>query len=53
MPSAAEECHEGVPRTVREFHIVWRVVTLHCRQLVVLVMTSLSGEKKTVVVVDI
>ena len=23
-----EECRGGVPRTVREFHIVWRVVTL-------------------------
>ena len=21
------ECHGGVPRTIREFHIVWRVVT--------------------------
>jgi len=24
------ECRGGVPRTVSEFHIVWRVVTLHC-----------------------
>ena len=23
------ECRRGVPRTVREFHIVWRVVTLN------------------------
>ena len=23
------KCHGGVPRTVREFHIVWRVVTLY------------------------
>ena len=36
MPSAAQECREpsGITNVVREFHMVWRVVTLlfvfHC-----------------------